>query len=128
GALLGDPYRILEKPGENSQAGRLVRFTDVKRVVELAPRLKEYIFEAVEVENAGLKVKTKSIDDYEVPVEFQRRLESDPELREAYKGLAPGRRKGYLLYFSGSQNPKTREARIDKYTPKILKGKGFHDR
>ena len=128
GALLQDQHQILEKPGENSQGGRLARFTDVKRIAELAHILKEYIFEAVEVENAGLKVKTKSISQYEVPVEFQQRLDSDPELREAYEGLTPGRRKGYLLYFSGSKNPKTREARIDKYIPKIMKGLGFHDR
>lgn len=128
GALLGDRHKILENPGENSQAGRLARFTDVKRIAELASILKEYIFEAVEVENAGLKVKTKSIGQYEVPEEFQRRLDSEPELREAYEGLTPGRRKGYLLYFSGSKNPKTREARIEKYIPKILKGLGFHDK
>jgi len=94
----------------------------------LASILKEYIFEAVEVENAGLKVKTKSISDYAVPLEFQERLDRDPELREAYQALTPGRRKGYLLHFSGSKNAKTREARIERNIPKILKGLGFHDR
>lgn len=128
GALLRDGHGILEKAGANSQVGRLVRFTDVQRIAALAPQLKEYIFEAVEVEKAGLKVKTKDISDYTVPEEFQRRLDSDPELLEAYEGLTPGRRKGYLLYFSGAKNPKTRESRIDKYIEKILKGKGFHDR
>lgn len=128
GALLSDGHQILERAGENSQVGRLVRFTDVQRIAQLASILKEYIFEAVEVENAGLKVKTKSISDYAVPLEFQERLDRDPELREAYQALTPGRRKGYLLHFSGSKNAKTREARIERNIPKILKGLGFHDR
>ena len=128
GSLLRDENQILEKPGENTQGGRVVRFTDPSRLSELEPVLKAYIFEAVEVERAGLKVKTKAISDYDIPEEFQRRLDGDPELKEAYEGLTPGRKKGYLLYFSGSNNPKTRESRIERYVPKIMKGLGFHDR
>ncbi len=128
GSLLKDENRILEKPGENTQGGRVVRFTDVRRIAELEPVLKTYVFEAVEVERAGLKVKSKPLSDYEMPEEFQKKLDGDPELKEAYEGLTPGRKKGYLLYFAGSKNPKTRESRIEKYVPKILKGLGFHDR
>lgn len=128
GSLLRDESQILEKPGENSEEGRVVRFTGVNRMVELEPVLKTYIFEAVEVERAGLKVKSKAVSEYEIPEEFQRRLDRDPLLREAYEGLTPGRKKGYLLYFGGSKNSKTRESRIEKYAPKILKGLGFHDR
>lgn len=128
GALLKDDHKILEKPGENTQSGRVIRFTDVERIAALEPVLKTYIFEAIEVEKAGLKVNFKKASEYEVPEEFQKRLDGDPELKAAFKALTPGRQKGYLLYFSSAKQSKTREARIEKYIPKILRGIGFHDR
>ena len=128
GALLKDDYQILEKPGKNTQSGRVVRFTDVAQIAKLESVLKSYIFEAIEVKKAGLKVQLKSISDYEIPEEFQQRLEEDPELKEAFENLTPGRQKGYLLYFSGAKQSKPREDRIEKYIPKIMKGLGFHDR
>lgn len=128
GVLLKDDQGILEKPGENSQSVRFVRFTDVKQIMEQWDILKQYVFEAIEVEKAGLEVKKKDISDYEVPKEFQERLDADPELKAAFEGLTPGRQKGYLLYFSAAKQSKTRESRIEKYIPKILQGIGFHDR
>lgn len=128
GVLLKDEQGILEKPGENSQSVRFVRFTDVKQLMNQWDVLKRYVFEAVEVEKAGLEVKKKAISEYEVPEEFQERLDADPKLKAAFEGLTPGRQKGYLLYFSGAKQSKTREARIEKYIPKILQGIGFHDR
>ncbi|WP_418502538.1 YdeI/OmpD-associated family protein [Flagellimonas sp.] len=128
GALLKDDHQILEKPGKNTQSGRVVRFTDVAQITKLESVLKSYIFEAIEVKKAGLKVQLKPVSDYEIPEEFQQRLEEDPELKEAFENLTPGRQKGYLLYFSGAKQSKTREDRIEKYIPKIMKGLGFHDR
>lgn len=128
GALLKDDHQILEKPGENTQSGRVIWFTDVAQIAQLESVLKNYIFEAIEVKRAGLKVQLKSISDYDIPKEFQQRLEEDPELKEAFENLTPGRQKGYLLYFSGAKQSKTREDRIEKYIPKIMKGLGFHDR
>lgn len=128
GSLLKDDHEILKKPGENTQSGRVVRFTNVKQMVKLESVLKHYIFEAIEVEKAGLKVQTKSVSEYDIPEEFRQRLDEDPELKEAFENLTPGRQKGYLLYFSGAKQSKTREDRIEKYIPKIMKGLGFHDR
>ncbi|WP_036385068.1 YdeI family protein [Muricauda sp. MAR_2010_75] len=128
GVLLKDEQDILEKPGENSQSVRFVRFTNVKQIMAKWEVLKRYVFEAIEVEKVGLQVKLKKLSDYEVPEEFQERLDADPALKAAFEGLTPGRQKGYLLYFSGAKQPKTRKARIEKYIPKILRGIGFHDR
>lgn len=128
GVLLKDEQGILVSPGENSQAMRLAKFTSPDQVLEQMELLRNYIFEAIEVEKAGLKVQMKTISDYEIPDEFQKKLDEDPELKEAFENLTPGRQKGYLLYFSGAKQSKTREDRIEKYIPKIMKGLGFHDR
>lgn len=127
GALLKDEHGILEKPGENSQVSRVVKFTHIDQINKLEEVLKTYIYEAIEVEKAGLKVKTKSVSEYEMPAEFQERLDSDADLKEAFESLTPGRQKGYLLYFAGAKQSKTRASRVEKYVPKILKGLGFHD-
>ncbi|MCH6267384.1 YdeI/OmpD-associated family protein [Neobacillus citreus] len=126
GALLKDAHRILEKPGENTQAGRLVKFTNVKQIVELEPVLKEYIYEAVEAEKAGLKVNTKKNPE-PIPEELQNKFEDIPALKTAFDALTPGRQRAYILHFSAPKQSKTRVSRIEKYMEKILAGKGLND-
>jgi len=128
GSLLKDPEGILTKPGEHSQAARYLRFTNIKDILELEATIKAYVAEAIEIEKAGLKVEFKDTVDFDVPEELQTRLDEDPALKMAFEALTPGRQRGYLLYFSGAKQSTTREARIDKFIPWILEGKGIHDR
>jgi len=127
GALLKDARGILTKPGENTQSGRWIKFTSVREIVEREPILKAYIREAVEVEKVGLKVKLKKTSDYKIPEEFQNKLNEIPALKSAFAALTPGRQRGYILYFSAAKQSKTRTSRVEKYTKKILGGKGFYD-
>ncbi|WP_423801167.1 YdeI/OmpD-associated family protein [Neobacillus sp. SAB-20_R2A] len=126
GSLLKDAHRILEKPGENTQAGRLVKFTNVKQIVELEPILKAYIHEAIEVEKAGLKVEFKK-DPEPIPEELQNKFEDIPALKTAFDALTPGRQRAYILHFSAPKQSKTRVSRIEKCMEKILAGKGLND-
>ncbi|HLP06509.1 MAG TPA: YdeI/OmpD-associated family protein [Paludibacter sp.] len=127
GALLNDPLGILVRQTENVQAGRQVRFTNLREIVELEPVLKNYVAEAIEVEKAGLKVGFKKTADFSIPEEFQKRLDEMPELQAAFDSLTPGRQRAYLFYFSQPKQSKTRESRIEKSIPKILQGKGLDD-
>ena len=127
GALLNDKKGILEKPGENSQAGRVVRFKTAKAIRELTPVLMEYIQQAIAIEKAGLKVAFTAKDELVIPVELETKLAALPALRSAWESLTPGRRRGYVLYFSAAKQSKTRESRIEKMAPWILEGRGMHD-
>jgi uncharacterized protein YdeI (YjbR/CyaY-like superfamily) len=127
GSLLYDAERILVAPGENTQLGRWVKFTSVPEIVKMEPVLKAYIYEAIEVEKAGVKVKLKETSDYPVPEEFQSKLDAMPALKAAYNALTPGRQKAYLLHFAQPKQSKTREARVEKWIPQILAGKGIND-
>jgi uncharacterized protein YdeI (YjbR/CyaY-like superfamily) len=127
GALLNDTNGILIQQTENVQAARQVRFTNILEIVEMEPILKAYIYEAIEVEKAGLKVALKKTADFIVPEEFQSKLDHIPALRAAFDALTPGRQRGYLFYFSAPKQSKTREARVEKYIPQILSGKGLDD-
>ena len=127
GVLLKDPKGILIQQTENSQSVRVIRFTTVQQIVKLEPVLKAYIKEAIEVEKAGLKVKLKKITDFKIPVELQTKFDEIPALKTAFTALTPGRQRAYLLYCSGAKQSKTRESRIEKCMPQILKGKGLDD-
>ena len=127
GALLSDVKGILEKPGENCQATRVIRFTSVKAIRDRATVLKEYIREAIKVEQSGLKVDFKAKDELVIPVELEKKFDELPALRSAWAALTPGRQRGYILYFSGAKQSATRKSRIDKYAPAILEGRGMHD-
>jgi len=127
GALLNDANGILIQQTKNVQAARQIRFTGVKQIVEMAPVLKTYIFEAIEVEKAGLNVKYKKTSDFTIPGEFQNKLNKIPALKTAFEALTPGRQRAYIFYFSQAKQSKTREARVEKYMQQILDGKGLDD-
>jgi len=127
GALLKDAKGILIQQTKNVQSARQIRFTSAREIVKMKPILKTYIREAIEVERAGLKVPLKKTKEFGVPEEFQNKLSNDRALKKAFKTLTPGRQRGYLLYFSAPKQSKTRESRIEKSIPQILKGKGLND-
>jgi len=127
GALLKDANSILIRQTENVQAARQVRFNNLKEIIELETILKAYIYEAIEVEKAGLKVNYKKASEFSIPDEFLEKLEEIPDLSTAFYALTPGRQRAYLLYFSAPKQSVTREARIEKYLQQILNGKGLND-
>ena len=127
GALLNDPEGILIQQTENVQSARQIRFTNAKEIAKMQRVLKSYIYEAIEVEKAGLKVKLKKTADFEIPEEFQTKLKKMPALKKAFGELTPGRQRAYIFYFSQAKQSKTREARVEKYVKQILSGKGLED-
>jgi uncharacterized protein YdeI (YjbR/CyaY-like superfamily) len=129
GALLKDPRGVLIQQTENVQAARQIRFTNIKEIVKLEKTLKTYIREAIEIEKAGLKVPLKKTKEYAIPEEFQKKLSAKggSSLKKAFMALTPGRQRAYLLYFSAPKLSKTRESRVEKSIPQILKGKGLDD-
>jgi uncharacterized protein YdeI (YjbR/CyaY-like superfamily) len=127
GALLNDPNGILIQQTENVQAARQIRFTNVREIVKLKAILKAYIYEAIEVEKAGLKVNYKKTADFKIPEEFQKKLDEIPALKTAFDALTPGRQRAYIFYFSAPKQSKTRESRVEKCMQQILNGKGLND-
>jgi uncharacterized protein YdeI (YjbR/CyaY-like superfamily) len=127
GALLDDPNGILIQQTENVQSARQIRFTGVKEIVKLAPAIKSYIYQAIEVEKAGLKVKLKQPAEFAMAEEFAQKLKKSAALKKAFEALTPGRQRAYLLHFSTPKQSKTREARIEKAIPQIMNGKGLND-
>ena len=126
GSLLDNANGLLEKPGENTRTVRLIRFTNVREISKLAAALKAYIYEAIEVERAGLKVHFKKAPE-PIPEEFQKKLDKTPALKKAFFALTPSRQRAYILYFSGAKQSRTRESRVEKCIPQILKGKGMNE-
>jgi uncharacterized protein YdeI (YjbR/CyaY-like superfamily) len=127
GALLEDPKGILIQQTENVQAARQIRFTNTREIIKLSASLKAYIKEAIQVEKTGLKVSLKKTAEFKMPDEFKTKLDEVSGLKKAFNALTPGRQRGYLLYFSQPKQSKTRQARIEKSVPQILKGKGLND-
>jgi len=127
GSLLQDPEGILIKPGENTQAGRQIRFTGIHAIDKMEATVKAYVFEAIEVEKAGLKIDFKKTDEYAIPEEFKRKLDEIPALKTAFGALTPGRQRAYILHFSQPKQAGTRTSRVEKCIPGILDGKGLND-
>jgi uncharacterized protein YdeI (YjbR/CyaY-like superfamily) len=127
GALLNDTDGILIQQTENVQAGRQIRFTNSREITKMKSVLKSYINEAIETEKAGLKVAFKKPSEFKMAEEFKNKLNESSALKKAFEALTPGRQRAYLLYFSAPKQSKTREARVEKCIPQILKGKGLND-
>jgi uncharacterized protein YdeI (YjbR/CyaY-like superfamily) len=128
GALLKDPKRVLQKIGEHTQAGRWIKFTSVKEITALKSTLTSYLYEALELEESGKKVKLKKPSEYAVPDELQAILKADAALNAAFQALTPGRRKSYIFHISSAKQANTRAARAQRCVPMILNGRGFNER
>lgn len=127
GVLLHDSENMLQKPGENTQSGRIIPFIDIQTIIDMKQTLKAYIYEAIEVEKAGLKVTSISKGELVFPDELLQKFESDPTFKVAFEALTPGRQRAYNIYFSGAKQSKSRVSRIESYVQRILSGKGFND-
>lgn len=127
GALLKDPKGVLVQQTKNVQSARQIRFTNVADVTKLAKTVKAYVKEAVANERAGLQVAKKGTSDFEMPEELRAELAADPDLKEAFTKLTPGRQRAYLLHFGEAKLAKTRAARVEKHIPRILEGLGLDD-
>ena len=126
GALLKDPKHLLQRIGQ-MQAGRWIKFTSLREIAALRSTLRDYIYEAIELEKSGKRVELKKISEYPIPEELQRRLDENAVLRSAFEALTPGRRKSYIFYVSSAKQAKTRAARAEKCVPMILSGRGFNE-
>lgn len=127
GALLDDKAGVLVKPGDNSQAGRQIRFTSLSSIIEQEELIDSYLNNAIEVEKAGLKVNSIPVSRLQLPDELKAILDSNIKLKEAFNALTPGRQKAYIFYFAAAKKSSTRVTRIEKYLPNILSGKGLND-
>ncbi|GGJ03392.1 hypothetical protein GCM10010885_10840 [Alicyclobacillus cellulosilyticus] len=123
--MLHDPHHLLIQQTENVQAARQIRFTHEQEIVSMEPKLKAYIYEAIEVEKSGLKIPKKNLE-LTIPEELKMKFDENPALKTAFESLTPGRKRAYILYFSQPKQSKTRLARIEKCVPKILEGKGWN--
>ena len=127
GSLLADPSMILARAGENTQGMRMIRFTNCEQIQALEKEIKQYIFEAIEIEKAGLKVPKSDVAAPAYPIELNDVFEKNAALKSAFEQLMPGRQRAYILHFSSAKQAETRLSRIEKLTPRILKGKGIDD-
>lgn len=118
---------MLIQQTRNVQSARQIRFGDLADIDEQKAAVEKLLKEAIAVEKSGVRMKMKSVAEFDVPEEFQKRLEDDPRLAEAFHALTPGRQKGYLLHFAGAKQSSTREARVARHAPRILKGLGLND-
>ena len=127
GSLLKDPHGILVQQTNNVQGGRQIRFTNLEQIIEQEEILKAYIREAIEVEQAGLKVEKKEVEQFAVPEELQQQFAANPAFQEAFEALTPGRQRAYLYHFSQPKQSKTKTSRIEKCMQPIMEGKGLND-
>jgi uncharacterized protein YdeI (YjbR/CyaY-like superfamily) len=127
GVLMNDTNGILVSPGENSQSVKFLKMKSLAEIMKLAPIIKTYIFEAIEIEKAGLKVALKDNKEIEFIPELQALLDTDKKFKAAFDALTPGRKRAYNIFFEGAKQSKTRLDRIEKYKPRIFAGKGFND-
>ena len=127
GSLLNDTNGILIQQTENTQGTRQIRFTNIVEIFEQEATIKSYIFEAIEIERAGLKIDFKENTEQQISEELKNKFAENSDLKTAFNALTPGRQRGYNLYFSAAKQSNTRESRIEKYTQKILNGKGLND-
>ena len=113
GVLLTDKHKILQQQG-NLQSDRIIKFTNVKDIEKVKDVLKEYVLEAIAIEESGKKVVFKKNPE-PIPDELLEAFEKDPAFKKAFYALTAGRQRGYIIHFSQPMQSQTRIGRIEKY-------------
>ena len=127
GPLLADQHQMLVAPSETAQTFRLLRFKNLSEILEKQEQIRSYLFEALEVEKAGLKLQLRPATEFPVPEELNAQFQADSSFETAFRALTPGRQKNYLRHFNEAKQSATRAARIEKYKPFIFRGIGFDE-
>jgi len=127
GVLLRDAKGLLKAPGPNSRVTRWIKFTSIEEIAKLEKTLKAYILESIELHKSGAKVTLKTSAELKMPEELKSKLEKNPALKKAFRALTPGRQRAYCFAISQAKQTATREARVEKFAPRILAGKGLND-
>jgi uncharacterized protein YdeI (YjbR/CyaY-like superfamily) len=127
GPLLADTHKMLVAPSETAQTFRLLRFTKLSQIIEKQEEIRSYLFEALEIEKAGLKLQLKPPTEFPFPGELSIQFEENPQFEAAFKSLTPGRQRNYLRHFNEAKQSATKTARIEKYKPFIFKGIGMDE-
>lgn len=127
GALLRDEKGLLVSPGKNSRSARYLKFTNVSEIDRDKDLIKAYIFEAIDLEDKGLKVPKLNLEQLELVNELEVKMSEDAVFKNAFQALTPGRRRAYNMFFGEAKQAKTRTARIEKYAKRILDGYGMND-
>ena len=127
GVFLRDDHKLLQKPGDNSQTARIIRFTEISQVLELEPIIKTYIYEAIEIEKAGLKLDPSVKPTLEYIPEFEKFMSENAEFKAAFEALTPGRQRAYNMHFASAKQSETRTSRIMAVMPRVMNGKGPND-
>jgi uncharacterized protein YdeI (YjbR/CyaY-like superfamily) len=128
GSVLDDPAGVLEKAGENTQGGRVVKFTSLAQIEAQAGVIAALLAAAMAAEENGVQVEMRPAGDFDLPAELVTALDADPGFAEAFHALTPGRQRGWCLQFAGAKQSATRAARVERARPAIMAGKGMHDR
>lgn len=109
------------------QSDRIIKFTNVKDIERLKDILKEYVLEAIEIEESGKKVEFKKKPE-PIPDELLEAFKHDHVFKQAFYALTVGRQRGYIIHFSQAKQSQTRIRRIEKYKEQILNGMGLNDK
>jgi uncharacterized protein YdeI (YjbR/CyaY-like superfamily) len=127
GALLNDENGLLQKPGENSQASRMLKFNSVKKIADQRTEIKSLIFQAIEIENLGLKIEFNQKNHLVYPDELLQAFEHDEAFRKAFEALTPGRKRSHILHYTSAKQEKTKVSRIEKSRSSVFAGKGWNE-
>jgi uncharacterized protein YdeI (YjbR/CyaY-like superfamily) len=127
GNLLSDVHGLLVLTGENTVVGRQLRFNSVAEIVAQKAAIKSYIYQAIEVEKAGIKDPVVKKAAPAIPPELKQAFERKPALKKAFETLTPGRQKAYIIFIGQAKQSQTRVTRVDKCAPQILKGLGLNE-
>ncbi len=128
GNELRDPNGLLEIPGKHSQYARYLRFVSAEAVEQHESTILDFIHQAIALERSGTKQPQQHAPTLEYPSELTTVFAEDVEYHQAFEALTPGRKRGYLIYFTDAKKSATRTNRINKLRTKVLDGKGHQER
>lgn len=123
--LKDEKKRLINAQEDKTKSMRQWRFTSKEEVNE--KEVLEYILEAIENEKQG-KIIKPSKKEAIVSELFQKELDQNSALAEAFLKFSPYKQYEFLEYIESAKQEKTKLSRIEKVIPMILDNIGLNDK
>jgi uncharacterized protein YdeI (YjbR/CyaY-like superfamily) len=127
GALLKDRHKVLMNAQEEKTKAMLQwRFFSLDEMnVEL---IKEYVLEAMQNVDEGKEIKPdRTKKELVIPEILLNALDNDKEFKTKFETFSLSCKRAYADYISEAKKESTKQNRLEKIIPMILKNVGLHD-
>lgn len=120
--------KLLNAQEGTTKALRQWRFTELEDIISNTKLIKQYIFEAIEVEKQGKSIKPVMTKKVVLPNELKFELKNNKEFKNAFDSFSMAKQREFAEHIEQAKRIETRFNRLEKVKKMVFAGEGLNDK